>query len=71
MPLIRSDLLLLTWRVTRLISTRCFVPHCPHRYRPGLSDLTSAQPSIHPNGVTQPPHIRLFPMGAPGDYPYH
>ncbi|CAI9545167.1 unnamed protein product [Staurois parvus] len=49
MPPIGFDLLLLTWPVTRLFSARCFVPHRPHGYRPGLSDLAPAQPSI-PSG---------------------
>ncbi|CAI9540493.1 unnamed protein product [Staurois parvus] len=71
MPPIGSDLLLLTWRVTRLFSARCSVPHRPHSYRPGLYDPAPAQPSIHPSGVSRPPHTWLSPVGAPGEYPYH
>ncbi|CAI9534474.1 unnamed protein product [Staurois parvus] len=36
MPLIRSDLLLLTWRVTRRFSACCLVPYRPLCYRLGL-----------------------------------
>ncbi|CAI9558620.1 unnamed protein product, partial [Staurois parvus] len=46
MPPCGSDLLLLTWRVTRPFSAHCFVPHRPHGYRYGLSDLAPAPPSI-------------------------
>ncbi|CAI9590570.1 unnamed protein product [Staurois parvus] len=71
MPPIGSDLLLLTWRVTRLFFARCSVPHRPHSYRPGLYDLPSIHPSIPLNGVSRPPHTWLSPVGAPGEYPYH
>ncbi|CAI9584075.1 unnamed protein product, partial [Staurois parvus] len=48
MPLIRSDLLLLTWCVTRRFSACSLVPYRPLRYQLGLSDFALAQPSIHP-----------------------
>ncbi|CAI9601330.1 unnamed protein product, partial [Staurois parvus] len=50
MPPIRSDLLLLTWRVTRRFSACSLVPYRPLLYRLGLSDYALAQPSIHPIG---------------------
>ncbi|CAI9587651.1 unnamed protein product [Staurois parvus] len=71
MPLIRSDLLLLTWRVTRRFSACSLVPYRPLRYQLGLSDFALAQPSIHHIGVTRPPYIWLCLVGAPGEHPYH
>ncbi|CAI9586309.1 unnamed protein product [Staurois parvus] len=51
MPPCGSDLLLLTWRVTRPFSARCFVPHRPHGYRLGLSDLAPVHSStLTPQG---------------------
>ncbi|CAI9553837.1 unnamed protein product [Staurois parvus] len=58
MPPIGFDLLLLTWRVTRLFYAHCLVPCRPLCYRPGPSDLA------HPS-------IPLFPVGALGAYHYH
>ncbi|CAI9533385.1 unnamed protein product [Staurois parvus] len=53
MPPIGSDLLLLTWHVTRLFSARCLVPHRPLCYRPGLCDL--AHPAIPRNSFPWEP----------------
>ncbi|CAI9598736.1 unnamed protein product [Staurois parvus] len=61
MPPCGSDLLLLTWRVTRPFSARCFVPHCFHGYRLGWSDHALAHPSIHLALAYPPLHIRLSP----------
>ncbi|CAI9585050.1 unnamed protein product [Staurois parvus] len=54
MPLIKSDLLLLTWRVTRRFSACSLVPYRPLHYRLGLSDYALAQPSH-----------RAIPSGSP------
>ncbi|CAI9535707.1 unnamed protein product, partial [Staurois parvus] len=59
MPLIRSDLLLLTWRVTRRFSACSLVPYRPLHYRLGLSDYAPAQPSIHPSHRAHPTSSHL------------
>ncbi|CAI9564310.1 unnamed protein product [Staurois parvus] len=72
MPLIRSDLLLLTWRVTRRFSA-CSL-YLTALYVTNSACLTShllSRPSIHLIGVTQPPYIWLSLVGAPGKHPYH